>query len=215
MGLPEGQIIEQAYVILLKLDKNKEVLVSNDWGKIGKKTQRNFVGSKSLLNMTLFFRTTSSWVVSFTGLITIVLAKPSTSGVMLPIHRINVVICSRDVFRKSQPCPIHCHTLSFILPWPPPWIICHRSFSPPSQSLAPFCVTDVGFIKALLWQITSCRHQLIIQEVDLGTPPQYFEACMPQWQVSHFRRQVYINGLRPKDFAWCSMPSPLFTPREL
>jgi len=30
MGLPEGQIIEQAYVIFLNLDKNKEVLVSND-----------------------------------------------------------------------------------------------------------------------------------------------------------------------------------------
>jgi len=38
MGLPEGKIIEEAYVILLKLDKNKEVLVSNDRGKIGKKT---------------------------------------------------------------------------------------------------------------------------------------------------------------------------------
>jgi len=38
MGLLEGRIIEQAYVILLKLDKNKEVLISNDWGKIGKKT---------------------------------------------------------------------------------------------------------------------------------------------------------------------------------
>jgi len=38
MGFPEGKIIEQAYVTLLKLDKNKEVLVSNDWGKIGKKT---------------------------------------------------------------------------------------------------------------------------------------------------------------------------------
>jgi len=38
MGLPKGKIIEQAYVILLKLDKNKEVLVNNDWGKIGKKT---------------------------------------------------------------------------------------------------------------------------------------------------------------------------------
>jgi len=31
MGLLEGKIIQQAYVILLKLDKNKEVLVSNDW----------------------------------------------------------------------------------------------------------------------------------------------------------------------------------------
>jgi len=37
MGLPKGRIIEQAYVILLKLEKNKEALVSNDWGKIGKK----------------------------------------------------------------------------------------------------------------------------------------------------------------------------------
>jgi len=38
MGLPKGKIIEKAYVILLKLDKNKEALVSNVWGKIGKKT---------------------------------------------------------------------------------------------------------------------------------------------------------------------------------
>ena len=30
---------------------------------------------------------------------------------------------------------------------------------------------------------------------------------MPQWQVSHFQRQVYINGLWPKDFVWCSTPS--------
>jgi len=51
MGLPEGQVIEQAYVILLKLDKNKEVLVRNDWGKIGRTSKLN--GSKSLLNMTL------------------------------------------------------------------------------------------------------------------------------------------------------------------
>ena len=40
-----------------------------------------------------------------------------------------------------------------------------------TKSLAPFRVIDVGFIKALLWRIASCRHQLIIQEVDLGTPP--------------------------------------------
>ena len=107
MGLPEGQVIEQAYVILLKLDKNKEVLVRNDWGKIGRTSK--FRGSKSLLNMTLFLRTTSGWVVSFTGLITMVLAKPSTFGVMLPIHRISVVICSRGVIQKvstvSHPLP--------------------------------------------------------------------------------------------------------------
>ena len=48
MGLPEGKIIEQAYVILLKLDKNKEVLVSNDWGKIGEKLKESLlVASRS------------------------------------------------------------------------------------------------------------------------------------------------------------------------
>ena len=108
MGLPEGQVIEQAYVILLKLDKNKEVLVSNDWGKIGK-NQEVFDGSRSLLNMTLFLRTTSGWVVSFTGHITMVFATPSILGVMLPIHRISVAICSREVVQKestgSHPLP--------------------------------------------------------------------------------------------------------------
>jgi len=48
MGLPEGKIIEQAYVILLKLDKNKEVLVSNDWGKLGRKLEETLlVASRS------------------------------------------------------------------------------------------------------------------------------------------------------------------------
>jgi len=48
MGLLEGQIIEQTYVILLKLDKNKEVLVSNDWGKLGRKLKETLlVASRS------------------------------------------------------------------------------------------------------------------------------------------------------------------------
>jgi len=38
-GLLKGKIIDQAYVILLKLVKNKEVLVSNDWGKVGRKLE--------------------------------------------------------------------------------------------------------------------------------------------------------------------------------
>jgi len=33
MDSPEGLNYKQAYVILLKLEKNKEVLVSNDWRK--------------------------------------------------------------------------------------------------------------------------------------------------------------------------------------
>jgi len=48
MGLPEGKIIEKSYVILLKLDKNKEVLVSNDWGKMGRKLEETLlVASRS------------------------------------------------------------------------------------------------------------------------------------------------------------------------
>ena len=115
MGLPEGHVIEQAYVILLKLDKNKEVLVSNDWGKLGE-NQENFDGSKSLLNMTLFLRITSGLVVSFTGLITMVLAKPSTLGVMLLIQRISVIICSRDVVQKESTVS---HPLPYIILHPP------------------------------------------------------------------------------------------------
>ena len=41
-------------------------------------------------------------------------------------------------------------------------------FSPP-KSFASFYVVDVGFIKALLQRVTSSQHQLIIEEVDLGT----------------------------------------------
>ena len=38
-GFPGTKIIDQAYVILLKLEKSKEVLVSNDWGKMGRKLE--------------------------------------------------------------------------------------------------------------------------------------------------------------------------------
>jgi len=38
-GLPEGKIIDQEYVIVLKFVKKKEVLVSNDWGKMGRKLE--------------------------------------------------------------------------------------------------------------------------------------------------------------------------------
>jgi len=51
IGFPEGKIIEQAYVIL-KLDKNREVLVRNDWGK-REENWKNFIGSRLLLSMTL------------------------------------------------------------------------------------------------------------------------------------------------------------------
>jgi len=48
MGFPKGKIIEQAYVIFLKLEKNKEVLVNNDWGKLGRKIEEtSLVASNS------------------------------------------------------------------------------------------------------------------------------------------------------------------------
>jgi len=45
--LPEGKIIEQAHIILLKLEKNKVVLVSNDWGKREENLKNFMVASRS------------------------------------------------------------------------------------------------------------------------------------------------------------------------
>ena len=50
------------------------------------------------------------------------------------------------------------------------------------KTFSPFHVVDVGYIKALLQQVTSCQHQLIIQEVDLENTP--FSAL----------ELAYING---------------------
>ena len=52
-----------------------------------------------------------------------------------------------------------------------------------------------------LIKVTSCRLQLIIQEADLETPFWYLGACMPQWQVLHIRREVFIIGLWSSDSA--------------
>ena len=49
------------------------------------------------------------------------------------------------------------------------------------KSLHSFRVIDVGYIKALLQQVASFRHQRIIQEVDLETPFQYLEDFIHQW----------------------------------
>jgi hypothetical protein len=148
MGLPEGQVIEQAYVILLKLDKNKEVLVRNDWGKIGRTSK--FRGSKSLLNMTLFLRITSGWVVSFTGLVTMVLATPSIWGNATdPSHQCRYMFKrghSESVNRVPSTTIHHPSSIFMIA------TLIHMSqfVSTSTKSLAPFRVIDVGFIKALL-----------------------------------------------------------------
>ena len=89
---------------------------------------------------------------------------------MLPIHHVSVT----GMFRRShfEDSPVshplqYIHSPSFHDRHPESCIL--RSFSPPLKSFALFYVIDVGFIKALLWRIASCQHQLIIQEVDLGT----------------------------------------------
>lgn len=105
--------------------------------KLGE-TQENFDGSKLLLNMTLFLRTTSGWVVSFTGLITMVLAKPSTFGVMLPIHRISVVICSRGVILKVS-------TVSH----PLPYIILHPFMTATLNHMSQIVFTSIKIISSV------------------------------------------------------------------
>jgi len=95
---------------------------------------------------------------------------PSTFGVMLPIHHVSVA----DMFKRShsENSPVS-HPLQYIYaPFfhdrhPEHYIT--RSFSRPLKSFAPFRVIHVGFPKALLWRFVSCRNQLIIQEIDLGT----------------------------------------------
>ena len=137
MGLPEGQVIEQAYVILFKLDKNKEVLVSNDWGKIGK-NQENFDGSRSLLNMTLFLRITFGLGCFIHRSHHHGLAIPSIHGVMLPIHHISVVICSRDVIQKVS-TGFH----------PLPYIILHPSMTATLNHISQIVFTSITIISSV------------------------------------------------------------------
>ena len=114
----------------------------------------------------------SSWVIPFTSHITIGPPYHPFWGLMLPIH----FHCCWYVQEKSlreftNPTCVSttAKPLRFILSWLPPWTLYHQIVFTSTKSFAPFLVIDVGFIKALLRRVTSCRHQLIIQEVDLGT----------------------------------------------
>ena len=114
----------------------------------------------------------SGWVIPFTGHITIGPPYHPFLGLTLPIN-----FSVTDMFKRSHsensPTQLVSHPLQYLHPsffhdrHPEPYIT--RPFSPPLKSFAPFRVIDVGFIKALLRWVTSSRHQLIIQEVDLGT----------------------------------------------
>ena len=127
-------------------------------GEKGEENLNSFIGSRSLLNVTLSLHH-HDWVCC---------------TIHLGVNATNLFQCHRYVQEKSlREFTNLANASSAAIPslsifhdrHPEPYII--RSFSPPQKSFAPFRVVDVGYIKALLRQVTSCWHQLIIQEVDL------------------------------------------------
>jgi len=102
---------------------------------------------------------------------------------------------------RCQYCQIHCHAADmFKRSWPLhnnnlpllSHIILIHNILPLSH------VNDVYYGPPSI-KVTSCRLQLIIQEVDLETPFWCLGACMPQWQVLRVWREVFIIGLRSND----------------
>ena len=142
MGLPEGWIIKQAYVILLKLDKNKEVLVNNNWGK-WERSWKLMVASRS---WTWHFHFISIivlvWVIPFTGHLSIGLSYHPSFGV----NATNSSQCHQHVQEKSfswettiqlMPYPLqYLHPPFFMTAIPEPCVI--RSFSLPENHLLRF-----------------------------------------------------------------------------
>jgi len=138
--------------------------------KLGRKLEKTLLVASRSWTWHFHSASKSGWVVPFTGHITMVPSRYPYLGLMLPIHHVNVA----DMFKRSRSknSPVsrplqYIHSPYFHDFHPEPCILI--LFSPPLKSFALFHVIDVGFIKALLWRIASCRHQLIIQEVDLGT----------------------------------------------
>ena len=138
--------------------------------KLGRKLEETLLVASRSWTSHFHSASVSGWVVPFTGHITIGPSHHPHLGLTLPIHHVSVT----GMFRRSRSeNSLVSHPLQYI--YAPSFHDRHLepcilwSFSPPLKSLAPFHVIDVGFIKTLLWWIASCRHQLIIQEVDLGT----------------------------------------------
>ena len=128
------------------------------------------------------------WVIPFDLSSAHCLITMTSDPLMSNISKSTVVpfICSREVgLCKYQPSSVSrkilihnktsCYSVS--CRW------CGKHYGPPSI------------------KVTSCRLQLIIQEVDLETPLWYLGACMPQWQVHRIRREVYIIDFRSNDSA--------------
>ena len=179
-------------------------------GENGKCLEKLMVASRSWTWRFHFISVTElGWVIQVDGYHII---HHFCFGSMLPIH-----LSVADMFKRSHPVKnfILCNTINLHFHNHHSWNFVSSIDSHLQKSFTSFHVVDVGYIKALLWWVIYCQHQLIIQEVDIETPFQCFEACIHQWQVFRFRRQVDINGLRLKDFSWCSTSNHLFTPCKM
>ena len=166
------------------LCKNKEVLAKHGGEKWNQYRRR--VGSMSLLNMTLvcirvslgkshlvFWFPPWVWVISFDHSSALCHEIMTSDPLMSNTAKSSVVslIYSREIFLCSFQPPSY-----FLL------VLIHKYHIP--------CL--VSMMWETLWpsfdQVTSCRLQLIIWEVDLETLFRYLGVCMLQWQVLFIRR---------------------------
>lgn len=115
-----------------------------------------------------------------------------------------------NMFKRSHSVDICYNTLNLS------FYTCHTWSSSISTSFClkswyPFRVIDRGYIKAFSWWVTSYWHQFIIQEVDLETPFGTLVLANINDKFPHSRRQVFVIGLRPTNFVWCSTSTHSFT----
>ena len=164
-------------------------------------------GSRSLLNMplSLHHRDYLGLVISLM-VITPLVYHTIHDFVLGQCYQSSLVslTCSREVTQLRNHHPvnvIHCNTSNFhffMTAIPEPCVV--SSFFTSRNHLLHFVsqmwdTSRPSYDESLLVDISSLSKKLTQKQ-----PFQCFEACIPQWQVSHFQRQVDINGLRSKDF---------------
>ena len=136
-------------------------------GENGKR-DKSVYGSKSNLNMTLPLHLCGylGWVICLMVIIPMVYHTIHHFGFgsMLPIHSV-LLTCSREI---PPSVDIYYNIVSLTSFLPLLNELCIITFCLKSWHL--FHVVNGGYIKAVLHEVASCRHQHIIQEVDLETP---------------------------------------------
>ena len=127
--------------------------------KLGRKLEETLLVASRSWTWHFHSASESGWVVPFTNHITIGPSHHPHLGLTLQINHVSVTGMFKRSHSENSPMS---HLLQYIhAPFfhdrhRKPYII--RSFSPPLKSFAPFRVVNVGFIKALLRRIASCRH---------------------------------------------------------